>query len=92
MAFEKKEESGNQQTEKTAEFKVIKSFEQRYGSKNFIEVALKEAVTETGESNKFYSVSKGFYDNAGNKRYKKSFGFTATDEMKNFFVESFQKM
>lgn len=68
-------------------FKTLKSFEKKYGTKNFIEVALKET-----EGNKFFNVAKGFYDRAGNKRYKVSIGFTADDEMKDFVVESFQNL
>jgi hypothetical protein len=77
-----------ERTEGTSQgFKTLKSFEKKYGTKNFIEVALKET-----EGNKFFNVAKGFYDRAGSKRYKVSIGFTADDEMKSFVVDSFQNL
>ena len=73
--------------EATQGFKTLKAFEKKYGTKNFIEVALKET-----EGNKFFNIAKGFYDRGGNKRYKVSIGFAADDEMKNFVIDSFQKL
>ena len=54
------------------EFQTIKSEEIKFGNSNFIEVARKKAIAETGE-NEFISVSRGFYGPDGTKRYRKSF-------------------
>lgn len=74
------------------EFKTLKAFEQKYGTKNFIEVAIKVPVSKDGEGDKFFSIAKGYYDKVGNKRYKTSLGFTATEEMKKFILDSFKEL
>lgn len=70
-------------------FKTIEKFEKNYGTRNFIEVALKE--TEGGE-NVFFSISKGFMGKTGEKRYKKSLGFAASEEIQSFMIESLGKL
>jgi len=52
------------------EFETIASQEIKYGNNNFIEVALKKV--EGGSE--FVSISKGFIDNAGNKRFRGGLG------------------
>jgi len=70
-------------------FKTMKSFEKVYGTRNFIEVALKE--TNDGE-NIFFSISKGFTAQNGAKRYKKSLGFAASEELQLFLIESLNNL
>lgn len=70
-------------------FTTIKKFEKEYGSRNFVEVALKE--TNNGE-NVFFSISKGFITHDDVKRYKRSLGFAASEEMNNFLVDSLTKL
>ncbi|MBN1923141.1 MAG: hypothetical protein JW791_00050 [Nanoarchaeota archaeon] len=70
-------------------FKTIKSFEKTYGTRNFIEVALKN--TNEGE-NIFFSISKGFTSQNGVKRYKKSLGFAASQELQEFLVDALSKL
>ncbi len=70
-------------------FKMIKSFEMSYGTRNFVEVALKE--TNDGE-NIFFSISKGFITKSGAKKYKKSLGFEASEDVQAFVVESLGKL
>ncbi len=79
-----------QENRETSEinFKTLKKFEQKYGTRNFLEIALKE----TDDGNKIITFSKGFTDNGGNKRYRRSLGFEATDEMKNFIMESIKNL
>jgi hypothetical protein len=52
------------------EFEVIAAEDVKYGNNNFIEVALKKV--EGG--NEFVSISKGFIDTAGNKRFRGGLG------------------
>jgi len=70
-------------------FKTLKSFEKEYGTRNFVEVALKE--TNDGE-NTFFSISKGFTTQNNMKRYKKSLGFAASEDVQEFLIESLQKL
>jgi hypothetical protein len=64
-------------------FTTLKSFAVDYGTRNFIEVALK--ATEDG--NHFISISKGYTDQGGNKRYKRSLGFQVDDNVIDFLIE-----
>jgi hypothetical protein len=52
------------------EFEVIAAEDIKYGNRNFIEIALKKV--EGG--NEFVSISKGFIDPAGNKRFRGGLG------------------
>ena len=64
-------------------FQTIKSFAVDFGTRNFIELALKQ----TSEGGQFISISKGFTDQAGNKRYKRSLGFAVNDKVISFLVD-----
>ncbi len=68
------------------QYETLKSEEFRYGN-NFIEVARKKV-----EEKEFLSISKGFYNQAGEKRYKASIGFPDTQEAKDFIIKSFQEL
>ncbi len=54
------------------EFQTIKAEEIKFGRNNFLEVARKVAKTPEGD-NEFVSISKGFYQPDGSKRFKTSF-------------------
>lgn len=69
-------------------FKTLKKFEQNYGTRNFFEVALKE----TDDGNKIITFSKGFSDNTGNKRYRRSLGVEASPEMLKFILEAVKNL
>lgn len=64
-------------------FTTLNSFSINYGTRNFIEVALK--ATEGGEH--FVSFSKGYTDQGGNKRYKRSLGFQVDDKVIEFLID-----
>ena len=70
------------------EFKTIKKFEQNYGNRNFVEIALKEV----DGGSKIITFSKGFIDNNGARRYKRSLGFEASEEMKKFLLDSIKNI
>lgn len=80
--------SENENNEKPV-FKTIESFEKPYGTRNFIEIALKET---NGGENVFFSISKGFTAQNDVKRYKKSLGFSASEDLQKFIVDSFTKL
>ena len=52
------------------DFKTLSSEDLKFGKNNFIEVARKVAISEEGE-NEFISVSRGFFNEEGEKRYSK---------------------
>ena len=52
------------------DFKTLGSEDIKFGKNNFIEVARKVAISDEGE-NEFISVSRGFFNEEGEKRYSK---------------------
>lgn len=72
-------------------FKTIEALEKEYGSRNFIELALKETENVENKTT-FFSISKGYTNKQGIKRYKNSLGVEASEEMADFFKESFEKL
>ncbi len=70
-----------------AEWKTIKSESIETGRNNFIEVSLKEAP-ET--KNIFISISKGWINNEGMKRYKSN--ILITKEKVNELLEAIEKI
>ncbi|MBI4173677.1 MAG: hypothetical protein HY519_03065 [Candidatus Aenigmarchaeota archaeon] len=64
------------------EFQVLKAEEIKFGKNNFLEIALKKAITPEGE-NEFVSVSRGFYLPDGTKRFKRSIAIPNDKEIKS---------
>jgi hypothetical protein len=79
----------NEQQGQKPMFRTIKSMEKGYGTRNFIEVALKET---NDSENVFFSISKGFKTQNDMKRYKNSLGFAASEELQQFLVDSFKEL
>lgn len=73
------------------EYQTIKSDEIKFGNNNFIEVARKKAISESGE-NEFLSISRGFFLLDGQKRYKKSFTIPKSKEVVDFIGEKLKEM
>ena len=71
------------------EFQTIKAEETKFGTKNFIEVAKKKAVSERGE-NEFFSISRGFIAQDGNKRYTKTIAMPP--EVVDFVIEKLKEL
>ena len=73
------------------EYQTIKSEEIKFGNNDFIEVARKKAISETGER-EFISVSRGFVLLDGQKRYRKSFTIPDSKEVVDFITEKLKEM
>jgi len=73
------------------QFETIKSEEIKFGNNNFLEVARKKAITETGE-NEFISISRGFFAQTGEKRYRKSFTVPMDGGVIEFVSEKLKEM
>ncbi len=73
------------------EFETIETKEVRFGNNKFVEVARKKAKTESGE-NEIISISKGFYTQTGEKRFKSGLGFEASKEVVNSLVSALQEI
>ena len=68
------------------DYQTIKAEEYKYGN-NFIEIARKKV-----EDAEFISVSKGYYTQAGEKRYKSGIGFPDDSELKDFLIKNLQEL
>ncbi|UCG95729.1 MAG: hypothetical protein JSV92_01625 [archaeon] len=73
------------------EFETIDSTEVKFGNNNFIEVGKKKAVTEEGE-NEFISLSRGFFTQDGQKRYKKNFALPNDADVVSQIIEALQNL
>lgn len=62
------------------EFETVKSEEVAFGDEEFIEVAVKRAVSGEG-ADKFISLSRGYIDEEGGKRYKSNFSIPREAEV-----------
>jgi hypothetical protein len=72
-------------------FEIIKSEEIKFGNNNFLEIARKKAITEEGE-NTFISISRGFFTQTGERRYRKSFTVPIDDAVIDFITEKLKEV
>lgn len=72
-------------------FETIKSEEIKFGNNNFLEIARKKAITEEGE-NTFISISRGFFTQTGERRYRKSFTVPIDDAVIDFITEKLKEV
>lgn len=73
------------------EFETVDAKEIKFGNNKFLEVARKKAKTEEGET-EIISISKGFYNQANQKRFKNALGFTADKEVLDKLIEALQSI
>lgn len=73
------------------EFQTLKSEDVKFGNNNFLEIARKKAVTESGE-NEFISISRGFYTPTQEKRFKKSIAVPVDSAVVDSLVEALKKV
>jgi hypothetical protein len=71
------------------EFETLNTKEIRFGKNKFLEVARKKAKTKDGES-EFISISKGFINQLGQKKFKASLGFP--EELIGKLVEALESI
>ncbi len=70
------------------DFKTVKKFEKDYGSRNFLEIALKKL----DDGSEIITFSKGFKDQQGNRRYRRSLGVAASEDMKSFIEDAIKNL
>jgi len=73
------------------EFETKNVKEITFGNNKFLEVALKSAKSENGETD-FISVSKGFVTPQGQKRFKNALGFPAEADIRDKLVAALQEI
>jgi len=72
-------------------FETLKADEVKFGANNFIEIARKKAITDEGE-NTFLSISRGFVDKMGNRRYRTSVTIPLTADVIDFVSSGIKTM
>jgi len=73
------------------EFETVDSTEVKFGNNNFIEIGKKKAITDEGE-NTFISLSRGFFTQEGERRYKKNFALPNDAGVVSKIIEALQKL
>lgn len=73
------------------EFETLETKEIKFGVNKFVEVARKKAKTPEGE-NEFISISKGFFTQTGEKRFKNALGFEANKNIINKLVKALKEI
>ncbi len=68
------------------EYETIRTEEIKFGRNNFIEVARKKAISESGE-NEFISISRGYYLDDGSRKWKASITLPAEQEKREEIAE-----
>ncbi len=72
-------------------FETVESTDVNFGTRNFLEIAKKKAVTDDGE-NCFMSISRGFYGkDKGDKRFRTSIAFPDDPKLVDAVIEALQK-
>ena len=72
------------------EFKILESEEMKFGKNNYIEVAKKKSISESGEY-EFILITRGYYNPTGNWIFKSSVTVPAKGEIKNFIAQKLQE-
>ncbi|MDY6770823.1 MAG: hypothetical protein SV186_02570 [Candidatus Nanohaloarchaea archaeon] len=73
------------------EFETVRSDEVEFGDGEFIEVAVKRAVSGEGED-QFISLTRGYVNEEGDKRYKSNFSIPRQDDVVTFLAEKLPDM
>ncbi len=72
-------------------FETMETKEIKFGKNNFIEVARKKAITQEGE-NEFLSISRGYYNQENEKRYKANIAMPYEKDFINNLVEALKSI
>lgn len=73
------------------EFETVTSEDVYFGDEEFIEVAVKRAVSEEG-TDQFISLSRGYVDEEGGKRYKSNFSIPRDAEVVAAIMDALPEM
>lgn len=73
------------------EFETLETDDIAFGDDEFIEIARKKSVSEEGEE-EFVSLSRGFFTEDGEKRYRSNFSLPMDDDVVEFLVANLPSM
>jgi hypothetical protein len=83
--------SDERESERNVQFEVVSSERVPFGKNNFLEVARKKAVSETGVT-EFISLSRGYTMKDGSERYKSSISIPDDPEIRKFLAEKLESI
>lgn len=83
--------SDERENERNVQFEVVSSERVPFGKNNFLEVARKKAVSETGTT-EFISLSRGYTMKDGSERYKSSISIPDDPEIRKFLAEALESI
>jgi hypothetical protein len=78
--------SDERYNERNVQFEVVSAERVPFGKNNFLEIARKKAVSETGTT-EFISLSRGYTMKDGSERYKSSIGIPDDPEIRKFLAD-----
>ncbi|MDY6777240.1 MAG: hypothetical protein SVU32_01115 [Candidatus Nanohaloarchaea archaeon] len=73
------------------EFDTLKSKEIEFGDGEFIQLARKRALSDEGDE-VFISLSRGYIDADGDRRFKSSFSIPLDEDVVGFLVDNMSDM
>lgn len=72
-------------------YETIEQHETEFGNNNFLQVARKVAKDDNG-STEFISVTRGYIDGQGSKRYKNQISLPTDPDVVGFVAEALKKV
>ena len=79
-------------SEEKVSFETIKSEIKDFGRNNFVEVARKKAVKESGDSTEFLSLTRGYYASDGTKKFKGTITIPDDADTRSFLAETIKNL
>ena len=76
-------------------FETLKSEEIKFGTRNFLEVAKKKAISQGPEGvqeNEFVQIARGFYGPTGEKRWKKGSSVVIPPDQVKAVIDALKKI
>lgn len=67
------------------EFQTLESDEIEFGENEFLQIARKKSVSGEGE-NEFISLSRGFFTDDGDRRFKENFSVPIDEDVVDFLL------
>ncbi len=74
------------------EFETMREEEKRFGKNNFLLIARKKVKSEDGDENEFISISRGFFDPNGRRKWKASIAIPDEEEIKDFISTNIKEI
>lgn len=74
------------------EFETIAEEEIEFGRNNFIQVTRKRAIADDGETNQFVGLTRGYFTEDGERRFRRNFAIPLEEDVVSFVAENIPEM